>query len=362
MNPIYRWIAAGAGLLIAVFLVWYFQTIVFYILIAAVLSLMGKPLVDQLGRIRIRNWSPPKWLRAAVTLAAMFVTIIGLARIFFPIILEKFNQISSFGIEDLTAALAEPIAQIEHYVNNFLAEDQFSLREYIADILEPIVSGNTLENSIVAVTSWIINAAVAIFAITFITYFFLKEDSLFVNGLVLLFPHRYEEHIRRALDSSTRLLIRYFIGICIEMFIMATFITSAFLIIGFDFSTSLFIGVLSAILNVIPYLGPWIGAILGCIIALLTPVAGFSTGMLLLTIILVFATFQILDNFVLQPFIYSSSVKAHPLEIFLVILLAGYIAGIWGMLLAIPSYTVIRVFAKEFFNQYRVVQKLTEKI
>ena len=54
--------------------------------------------------------------------------------------------------------------------------------------------------------------------------------------------------------------------------------------------------------------------------------------------------------------------KAHPLEIFIVILIAGSLAGIVGMLLAIPSYTVLRVFAKEFFSQFRLVQKLTEKI
>ena len=63
-----------------------------------------------------------------------------------------------------------------------------------------------------------------------------------------------------------------------------------------------------------------------------------------------------------KPTLYSERVKAHPLEIFLVILIAGSLAGILGMLLAIPSYTVLRVFAKEFFSQFRLVRKLTEKI
>ena len=63
-----------------------------------------------------------------------------------------------------------------------------------------------------------------------------------------------------------------------------------------------------------------------------------------------------------QPLIYSSSVNAHPLEIFLVIMIAGSLAGIPGMIIAIPLYTVIRVFAKEFFNKFKVVKKLTKKI
>lgn len=68
---------------------------------------------------------------------------------------------------------------------------------------------------------------------------------------------------------------------------------------------------------------------------------------------------KILDDFVLQPTLYSERVQAHPLEIFLVILIAGSMAGIWGMLLAIPSYTVLRVFAREFFSEYGLVKRLT---
>jgi predicted PurR-regulated permease PerM len=73
-------------------------------------------------------------------------------------------------------------------------------------------------------------------------------------------------------------------------------------------------------------------------------------------------TAQLADNIVLQPVLYSNSVHAHPLEIFLVILIAGNLGGVLGMLFAIPMYNVARVFAKEFFNNIRVVQKLTENM
>ncbi len=77
---------------------------------------------------------------------------------------------------------------------------------------------------------------------------------------------------------------------------------------------------------------------------------------------LVFCITQLIDNLVFQPFIFGKSVYAHPIEILIVIMMAGSLAGITGMILAIPAYTVLRVFAKEFFNNFRVVQKLTEKI
>jgi predicted PurR-regulated permease PerM len=65
---------------------------------------------------------------------------------------------------------------------------------------------------------------------------------------------------------------------------------------------------------------------------------------------------------VLQPWIYSTSVKAHPLEIFIVILVAGSIGGPIGMILAIPGYTVFRIIAKQFLSKFEIVQKLTERL
>jgi predicted PurR-regulated permease PerM len=69
-----------------------------------------------------------------------------------------------------------------------------------------------------------------------------------------------------------------------------------------------------------------------------------------------------LDTMLFQPMIYSKSVKAHPLEIFIVILIGGSLGGIIGMLIAIPSYTLLRVIAREFFYKFRVVEKLTRNI
>ncbi|HPF94109.1 MAG TPA: AI-2E family transporter, partial [Tenuifilaceae bacterium] len=119
------------------------------------------------------------------------------------------------------------------------------------------------------------------------------------------------------------------------------------------------------ILNVIPYVGPIIGTVLGLIIGVATNLdMNFATEMMpmLIFMLVVFVSVQLIDNFVFQPIIFSSSVHAHPLEIFIVLLIAGSVGGKLGMLLAIPSYTVLRVFAKEFFNNFRVVRKLTEKI
>lgn len=362
MLNIYRWLAATAGLLVVGFMVWYFHTIVFYILLAAVFSLMGKPIVTLVQRINIRGFRPPKWAAALVSLLVMGALVVGVAVLILPVIVDKIEFISKYSVEDLNVMLSEPISNFERWVDGYLPQAHFSVNEIIERQFAPWLQSGVLQNTLGSITTFVIDLFVAIFSISFITFFFLKEEHLFNDGLVVLFPKRYEDNIKRAINSITTLLIRYFIGICIESLIKLVCVAVPLYFLGFEFSTALLIGLVTAVLNVIPYVGPLIGGVIAFVIAALAPVAGVPFAMMVFQIAVVLGIFQLLDNVVLQPYIYSSSVKAHPLEIFIVILMAGYIAGITGMLFAIPAYTVLRVFAKEFFNNFRVVQKLTEKI
>jgi len=167
------------------------------------------------------------------------------------------------------------------------------------------------------------------------------------------------------LNSIKKLLTRYLIGIIIEVIGVITLVSLGLIIIGIDFQSALVIGLVAGVFNVIPYVGPLIGSTIGVLI-------GFATHLnldfyselvpLLVYMAIVFSIVQIIDNVIFQPFIYSSSVNAHPLEIFIVIMMAASLAGIIGMILAVPSYTILRVFAKEFFNNFKLVKKLTEKI
>src|SRR5690606_14562426 len=112
----------------------------------------------------------------------------------------------------------------------------------------------------------------------------------------------------------------------------------------------------------IPYVGPIIGATFGVFVTISSNLEmDFYTQLLplLVKVIGVFLFMQMTDNFILQPFIFSNSVLAHPLEIFLVILMGAKINGIMGMVLAIPAYTVIRLLARVFLSEFKIVQKLT---
>ncbi|MFA5783112.1 MAG: AI-2E family transporter, partial [Bacteroidales bacterium] len=159
------------------------------------------------------------------------------------------------------------------------------------------------------------------------------------------------------------LLTRYFIGLCIELALVISLITLGMWILGFK--NALMIGFFAGIMNIIPYVGPLIGGSVGILLGLSSNLGmDFDTQMvpLIFQMIGVFVIVKLIDDAVLQPTIYSSSVKAHPLEIFLVIMVAGSIAGVQGMMLAIPSYTVLRIIAKQFFNKFYIVKSLTKNI
>jgi len=206
---------------------------------------------------------------------------------------------------------------------------------------------------------------IGFFSVSFITFFFLKEKNMFREGILLIVPTDMEEKVSHILDSIAYLLRRYFIGIILEVFMVMLLDTIGLNLIGLTFNHAVMIGLICGTFNVIPYLGPWMGSILGLLLGTALNIqADFMSETLPLLALMaaVFLSVQIIDNILFQPLIYSSSVKAHPLEIFLVILAAGSLAGIIGMFLAIPAYTIVRVIAKEFFDNLKLVRKLTEKL
>jgi len=206
---------------------------------------------------------------------------------------------------------------------------------------------------------------IGFFAVSFITFFFLKDSTMFRDGILLLVPTDMEEKVGKILDSISYLLRRYFLGIVLEMILVGSLYTLGLTLIGIEFNHAVIIGLFCGLFNIIPYVGPWIGVTIGLLIGLALHVhMDFMSYTLPLLgwMALAFLTVKILDDVLFQPLIYSSSVKAHPLEIFLVILAAGSLGGITGMVLAIPVYTILRVIAKEFFDNLKIVKRITQDL
>jgi len=155
------------------------------------------------------------------------------------------------------------------------------------------------------------------------------------------------------------------LGVILETTFMMTLLTTGLYIIGIEFHLAVLVGMIGGALNIIPYIGPWIGAAIGVILITTANInLDFYTEIIpmILKILGIVAVAQLTDNVLFQPLIYSKSVKAHPLEIFIIIIVAGSMYGILGMMLAIPGYTVIRVIAREFLDEYKFVHTLTQNM
>jgi len=356
-----------AGIILLGFMVWRFSHIVAYILIASVLSLIARPLVRLMGRIRIGSRRIPVSIRALLILFLIWIVFFTFFRLFIPLITNEAQELSNVDTELMIEEFEKPIERIESWFSelNLSGEERFSLRDELQQRISSVLNIDLITNLLASIASIFGNMALAFFAISFLTFFMLREDRLISEYIVTIFPKDKEKEFRHALDSVKHLLRRYFVGILLQMLGILILVTLGMTIVGVGFRLGLVIGLVAAVLNIIPYLGPWMGAVLGIILGVASHLhLDLATQLLPLIgyIVLVFAITQITDNMLFQPMIFGTSVYAHPIEIFIVIIMAGSLAGIVGMILAIPSYTVIRVFAKEFFNNFRVVQKLTEKI
>ncbi len=349
---------------VAIFLVWFFSSVVIYILVSAVLAVMFRPLVQLLTQLKFKGFKLSRGVAAAVSLFAIWILFTLIFALLVPLVFSKLHELANLNFSVAMRSIEEPLLRLQHYIQGVIAtpESDFSLSDSLINTVKKFIDFENINSALTSIVSVLISFVISFFSISFITFFFLKDDGLFNKMVSALFPDKYSENVERALSSISYLLSRYFVGILGESLIVFTIMSIIMICFGMKSSDALFIGLIMGVLNVIPYAGPFMGTIISLCLGVISPILGMGVGTTMLVIICAVTLTTGVDNFILQPTIYSSRVKAHPLEIFIVILLSGYVAGIIGMLLAIPSYTVLRVFAKEFFSQFKLVRRLTDKI
>ncbi|CCZ82331.1 AI-2E family transporter [Odoribacter laneus] len=366
MNNFGKYFLGFIGLVFVGLFCWYFSSIIAYVLIAAVISFLGRPIIDLLGKVKIRGKELHNGIKAALALLALWTLFIFFMVTIIPLVTHEFQNIGNISVDNVMSKLESPVDDISRVLKRYgLIEMDDDMEKSISNSLSSLVSVTRIKTIFGSLANTISDIFVALFSITFISFFFLKDSRLFSGMVLALLPAKYEEGGRNALDSIQKLLVRYFVGILFEVLGVMTLNTLGLWMVGLSFSNALVIGLVSGVLNVIPYIGPIIGVVFGVVVGIVLHIdLPFYTDLLPLLVYMVIAMLitQLIDNVVFQPFIYGNSVHAHPLEIFLVILLAGNLAGIPGMILAIPSYTVLRVILREFFNKYRLVKKITQSL
>jgi predicted PurR-regulated permease PerM len=303
-------------------------------------------------------------LSALITLLIIWGMIILFFATFVPLVTKQINYFSAIDSEKIVQIIAGPINKFENLfrsINKEISKD-LSIQDFIVGKVSGVLNVNMIQNFLGSLINILGNVLVAIFSITFITFFFLKDQRLFFESILMWVPDKYVANVTHALYSIKKLLTRYFIGIVIQSTCIMILITTGMTIAGIDFQQALVMGLILGILNVIPYVGPWIGLFIAIIMGVASHISqDFTTVVIPLVtyMIIVEAITHLIDNIVFQPIIFSNSVKAHPLEIFVVVLASGFAAGVPGMIFGIPAYTVMRVLAREFFYNFKAIQKIT---
>jgi predicted PurR-regulated permease PerM len=341
---------------LAVYFLYQIKTVILYVVISLILCLVANPFVRFMNqRLRLNNT-----LATVITLVFFMSSLIGFIFLFVPLIISQAENLSLLD----TNSLQNQIITLENSIENYFNINAFDLQELLKESNIPSkINYNYFTDFINSILNLLAGFGMGLASVFFITFFFLKDQLLFKEKAKMILPDENEDKILNSIEKTNQLLTRYFIGLLIQLAIV--FVLYLIVLLIFNSKNAFIIAFLCALLNVIPYLGPIIGTILAAVLTLIGGIGtDFRTEMLPTTIYIIigFLIVQVIDNNINQPIIFSKSVKSHPLEIFLVILISGITFGVFGMVIAIPIYTIIKVVAKEFFPTNKIVSVLTENI
>jgi predicted PurR-regulated permease PerM len=363
-STITKWVITIAVIAIVVWCIWYFRFLVGCIFIALVLSLIGRPIMDFLEKIKYKKLHLNKAFCAAITLIFEIFIIGTILYFLVPMIISQAMSFSNIDIYKIAGYYSEPIKKIEHalYTYNLLPQSM-SLETYVSGKIMAMMNSFKLPTLAASILSIGGNIVMGFFIVAFITFFFLKDSHIVNKFIDSITPDKYLDEVHKIILNSRKLISRYFVGVFIEILFMILLLSIGFSIFGFN--NAILIACICGVMVILPYIGVIIGGGFGLMVLITSYLSvNPSTDIvpIILQFVLVFIIAKLIDDFLMQPLIYSKSVKAKPLEIFLVILMAGKIGGVLGMVLAIPVYTFLRIIAKEFFNKWKFIKALTKEI
>ena len=357
-NFVIKSILKTIGILLGVFLLLFFlykiQSVLVYIAIASVIALVGRPL----NLFLKRKFKFPNALAVVTTMGLFLFIFIGLISLFVPLIIKQGENLSLLDLEQLQDTVQDLIAQSNAFFLSHGIDMLDEIKHY--DIFENI---NVIPNFLNEIVGTIGTLSIGLFSVVFITFFLMKDTHIMENSIYVFTNKKNETKLRASLETIKHLLSRYFIGLVVQITIL--FIIYSIILTIFGIENSVVIAFLCALLNLIPYVGPMIGCFLMLFLSMSSNLGlDFQNEILPKTtyVFIGYVFAQLIDNFVSQPLIFSKSVKSHPLEIFLIIIIGGILFGITGMILAVPTYTALKVILKAFLADNKIVKSLTKEL
>ena len=353
---IIRAVAYIIGVVLLLLFIYKIQSVILYIIIAAIISLIGLPIVSFFKtKLKFNNT-----LAVSVAMTTIIGLLSSLIGLLIPLVVEQGQNLSLLNIKELESSVESLYQKVIHYLSDKDIDVDKSLT---TSNLFSKIDYSIIPNFLNAIIGGFGSFSIALFSIIFISFFLLIDSKLLEQGILTFVTDRNEDGTKRSLNEIKNLLSRYFVGLVLQISIL--FIIYTAILLTFGVNNAVVIAFLCALLNLIPFIGPMIGLVLMVFLTMTSFIGSdFQTVILPKTIFVMigFLIGQLVDNFFSQPIIFSKSVKSHPLEIFLVISIAGVLFGIIGLIVAIPLYTSIKVILKEFLSNNDIVKKLTKNL
>ncbi|MDA9648714.1 AI-2E family transporter [Flavobacteriaceae bacterium] len=342
------------GLCIITWLLFQLKILLIYMVIAGIVSLIGRPINQFLiQRLKMRNI-----LGTSITIIFLLGLLISLFSLFVPLLVQQGENLSLLEVDLLKNNIETLIEEISIY---FQLDNSFWQQQISVDNLFQNVNFGLLPELLNQTLELLGGFTIGLFSIVFILFFFLKDSHLQKQIILALVNDKITDRVEKSIEKTKNLLSRYFLGLLLQISILL--IIYSIVLAVFNVENAFIIAFLCALLNLIPYLGPIVGAVLMMLLTMSSFIgADFSSIILPKTIYVMigFCVGQMIDNFFSQPYIFSNSVKSHPLEIFIVILASGTLIGPVGMIIAIPLYTTLKVISQEFLSENKIVKSLTK--
>ena len=326
-----------------------FEVVILPGVLAGILYYLFRPILKLLER-----WIPRIWSIFLIFLLAIgAITLLVL--LVFPFLRDQFTNL----VYEFPVYFKAAVEGIVTFLNNSGVNELFSkyninydrvltdvtnnlittVRETFTNLATKIASGIT--GLVSAVTGFILSLV----TVPFILFYLLYEGEKLPKFILSIFPPRSREDASRVLKAMDHQISHYILGQILVSFCIGVMMTIGFLIIGLDYAFLL--GFIAMITSVVPYLGPAIAIMPAIIIALV------NSPFMVLKLIIVWTVVQLIEGKLITPNIMGSSLKIHPITIIFVLLTAGSLFGVAGVVLGIPGYAILKVLVSYLFELFK---------
>lgn len=344
LERVVRTLLAVLTIGVIIVIMYNYITLVAFLILAMILSYVLDPTVNRLQRMGVKRTIGVTLTLSVIVMAIVFFST-NVVPIFVEEMLELTNNLNIETIELIAARIETRLVQEYSFI------PEGFLRDNITKISEELFDLGKLSTVLGDAVGVFTNIFSAVLVVPFAAFFFLKDGSKIRRDVLQIIPNKYFETTLTILDLVEKRLGLYFRSVLVQSTLVTLLSWTTLSIAGLE--NSLSVGISVGIANTIPYFGPIIGYVLSIIISIV------ETGDFSLVLYCVVAIFivQMIDNLILQPYLFSKSADMHPVAILFIILIGAETAGILGMLIAIPLATTIRITIKQIiwsFNNYQI--------